>query len=514
MNMQGSIDLAVQPRAVAAEHWPGFTADDVVHVLAQLPAGVSGQIWCSLERQARLLLIARAYGIGGRLRLHASESNARWAIDGADGIGEVFPEPSPAELLEYVWPAGAERSPASRPNVLLAGHRVCLVTNYPAHYRLPLFSGMANRARAAGAEFKVLFLRSGEPGRPWLSPAEPEGFDHAVLRSVRIPVRRRRPPLAPVDLIRELRSFAPTLVVVGGFSPAVSSRVGRYAASAGIPFGIWSGETADMPTAQTRARRRQRRRLVRRADFGIAYGSRAAGYLASLDGSLPVVLGRNTSGAFPALRPRRDNATVELVCVGDLSSPRKGIDVLIGALDRLPNLPCRLTVIGDGEQRPRLEEQAAGDWRIRFLRALDPPDVRKVYEASDICLFPTRSDVFGLVLVEAMSAGLATVVSSAAGGVPDLAVAGVNCLVVAPDDQPGWASAIEALVLDRDIRTKIGNAASETISRRWTLEHSVEAMMAGLRLGALRAGEKEFAQLTTASARGATPKRTDSKLPM
>lgn len=490
MNTQSSIDLAVQPRAVPAGHWPGFTADDVVHVLAQLPAGVSGEIWCGPERHPRLELLARAYGIGGRLRLHESGSNARWAIDGADGIAEVFPEPSPAELLEYLWPAGAERSPVSRPNGPLAGHRVCLVANYPARYRLQLFIGMAKRARAAGAEFKVLFLRPGEPERPWLSPAQPEGFDHAVLRSVRIPVRRR-PPLAPVDLIRELRSFAPTLVVVGGFSPAVWSRVRRYAASAGIPFGIWSGETPDMPTAQTRARRRQRRRLVRRADFGIAYGSRAAGYLAGLDASLPVVLGRNTSGAFPAMRARRQGGTVELVCVGDLSSPRKGIDMLIAALNRLPNLPCRLTVIGDGDQRPRLEGQAAGDWRIRFLRALDPADVRKVYEASDICLFPTRSDVFGLVPVEAMSAGLATIVSAAAGGTPDLAVAGVNCLVVAPDDQPGWASAIEELVLDRDMRTSMGDAASETIARRWTLEHSVEAMMAGLRLGALQAGEKD-----------------------
>ena len=104
--------------------------------------------------------------------------------------------------------------------------------------------------------------------------------------------------------------------------------------------------------------------------------------------------------------------------------------------------------------------------------------------AADIFLFPSRYDVFGLAVVEAMGAGLATVVSSLPGAVDDLCVSETNCLVVdgGPDD---WATAIGRLVEDAELRTRIGKAAAATIRDRWTLEHAASAMLAGFRLAFL-----------------------------
>ncbi len=71
-------------------------------------------------------------------------------------------------------------------------------------------------------------------------------------------------------------------------------------------------------------------------------------------------------------------------------------------------------------------------------------------------VFPSQIDVFGLVVVEALGAGLATVMNSAAGSAEDLAVDGENCLVVDGADPETWAAAIEALVLDEELRTRLG----------------------------------------------------------
>jgi D-inositol-3-phosphate glycosyltransferase len=103
-----------------------------------------------------------------------------------------------------------------------------------------------------------------------------------------------------------------------------------------------------------------------------------------------------------------------------------------------------------------------------------------------VFLFPTRADVFGLALVEAMASGLAPIVSSAAGAVADLAVAGWNCLIIEGHDPGQWASAITRVVEDGDLRLSLAEQARITIRRRWTIEHSADAIVAAFRLAMVR----------------------------
>ena len=84
---------------------------------------------------------------------------------------------------------------------------------------------------------------------------------------------------------------------------------------------------------------------------------------------------------------------------------------------------------------------------------------------ADVFLFPSRYDVFGLAVVEAMGAGLATVVSSLSGAVDDLCVTERNCLVV-DGGRDEWATAIERLVGDSELRSRLGAAAARTIRDR------------------------------------------------
>jgi glycosyltransferase involved in cell wall biosynthesis len=206
-----------------------------------------------------------------------------------------------------------------------------------------------------------------------------------------------------------------------------------------------------------------------------------------LRSDLPLVIGRN-SALIPAVRNRAAGSQhVEVLAVARLEQ-EKALDVVVDAVLRTPRLPCRLTVIGDGPKRSALVERAAGDSRIRFLGALPPADVRTAFARADVFVFPSRYDVFGLVVVEAMGAGLATLVSRMPGAVEDLCLTGHNCIVVEEDTPSAWADSLAKVTEDEGFRQSLGTAAARTIRSRWTVEHAADAMLAGLRLGVLARG--------------------------
>jgi glycosyltransferase involved in cell wall biosynthesis len=115
--------------------------------------------------------------------------------------------------------------------------------------------------------------------------------------------------------------------------------------------------------------------------------------------------------------------------------------------------------------------------------------VLQSYRKADAFLFPSRSDVFGLVLVEALGSGLPTISATAPGGVPDLCVAGHNCLLVDGHDAPRWAEQIDRLARDEALRRLLGSNGRRTILCRWTIEHAIDAFIAGLRLGLARSSQ-------------------------
>jgi glycosyltransferase involved in cell wall biosynthesis len=364
---------------------------------------------------------------------------------------------------------------------LLDGERVAIVTNVPAPYRLPLFEHLHRRLEDAGAALRVFFLADSPAARPWMRSAEERAFEHELLSSVALPLGPRG-RLLPRNLERRLSSFRPTVVVAAGFSPLVAGRAATVARSRGATYGIWSGEHRRMRSADSRSRRLSRRLLARAADFGAAYGFEAAAYLRRLRPALPVAIVRNTSASF-AERVPAEREEVRLLAVGDLSSARKGIDVLLDALARAPDLPCRLTVVGGGALQGELAARA--DERVRFLGPLPPEQAQRQYADADVFLFPSRADVFGLALAEAMGAGLAVVTASAPGAVGDLCVHGRNALVVDGPDPAAWAQAIRGVVEDGSRREALAAAARRTVASRWTIDHSAGAWIAALRLAVL-----------------------------
>ena len=455
---------------------------------------------------ARLTLLVRAYAISNRFQLSSAGSvgeaqvvhpslrnlahapirdHAAVLLDvSRAAVGHPRAVHTLAELVERLDPPDAPPASVRVSDELFADERIVVVTNVPAPYRVELFAQIAPRLEAAGARFDVVYQARAPARRPWLEPTGEPAFGHEFLRGYELPLGERR-PVVPLNLESTLARLEPTLLVCAGFSPAVAGRAAVYARRNHIPFGIWSGETRAMPTADQWWRRQARRGIVRQASFAIAYGFESGEYLASLDPSLPFVYARNTSRVDREReRPERPDP-VRILSTADLSSDRKGVDVLIDALRLAPDLPCELTIVGGGRLFGSLVERARGDARIRFLGPLAYDGAISQYGQADIYAFPTRRDVYGLVMVEAMGSGLATVVSTAPGALGDLAVSGSNCLVIDGHRPRDWAEALERLVRDHDLRRSLAARGRATITRRWTMEHSADATIAGLRLGLL-----------------------------
>jgi glycosyltransferase involved in cell wall biosynthesis len=119
----------------------------------------------------------------------------------------------------------------------------------------------------------------------------------------------------------------------------------------------------------------------------------------------------------------------------------KHLDLAIDALAHARNL--RLAIIGDGPHRAALESQAVQRGvrdRVTFTGALPPAALPDLYASSDAFAFPSTSETQGLVLAEALAAGLPVV--AVAGAVNAEMLAGFGRVV--PDDAAAFGAALEA----------------------------------------------------------------------
>lgn len=156
-----------------------------------------------------------------------------------------------------------------------------------------------------------------------------------------------------------------------------------------------------------------------------------------------------------------------LLYVGRLSD-EKQIDHIRPALEAVPN--TRLVVVGDGPARPYLEQHFSG-LPAKFMGYMRGERLSQAYASSDIFVFPSRLETFGLVVVEAMAAGL-PVVASRVGGVTDVVQEGVNGYTFDSGDVPSLVDGVRKIAVGRDNIKRMGHDA-----RQYAQTQSWDAMM-------------------------------------
>jgi glycosyltransferase involved in cell wall biosynthesis len=148
-----------------------------------------------------------------------------------------------------------------------------------------------------------------------------------------------------------------------------------------------------------------------------------------------------------------------LLFVGRVAAEKR-IEDLRSMLNQVPN--THLAIVGDGPYRQKLETLFQG-FPVTFAGYLKDDELSAAYASSDIFVFPSAIETFGLVVAEAMAAGL-PVVSSRVGGVPELIESGVNGYIFEPDVN-SLIHHVSELANDAEKRARIGALARETVSK-------------------------------------------------
>ena len=159
------------------------------------------------------------------------------------------------------------------------------------------------------------------------------------------------------------------------------------------------------------------------------------------------------------------NGEVRLLYVGRVSR-EKDLDLLATAYRRLreEGLPIQLFVVGHG---PYSEEFSRSLPEAFFTGYLTGKDLAAAYASADIFVFPSTTDTFGNVIIEAQASGVPVVVSDS-GGPKELVTENETGLITKSHDVDDFVRAIRTLVVDRSLRERMGSRARKSvIDRTW-----------------------------------------------
>ena len=134
--------------------------------------------------------------------------------------------------------------------------------------------------------------------------------------------------------------------------------------------------------------------------------------------------------------------------------PRKGLDILLDALPRLPS-DVHIWVGGEGPDTERLKLRHAGDPRVQWLGRLSDMEKRRRLKAADVFCAPSlRGESFGVVLLEAMAGG-AAIVAADLSGYRLVARPDHDGLLVPPGDAEALGAALVRVLDDDSLRSRL-----------------------------------------------------------
>ncbi len=188
------------------------------------------------------------------------------------------------------------------------------------------------------------------------------------------------------------------------------------------------------------------------------------------------------TGLFRPPAVPRCGAPLTLGYVGRLT-PEKNVRLLADIAARLPEPVrerVRFLVVGDGSERAWLESALPN---ARFTGVLSGEKLAEAYRAMDLFLFPSRSDTFGLVVLEAMATGLPVVSFRLSG--PGCAVSNGVTGFTCPDED-SFHKAVTELATQAALRRQFSAAArehAETFGWDWVFESILESYRSVLPAG-------------------------------
>ncbi len=261
-------------------------------------------------------------------------------------------------------------------------------------------------------------------------------------------------------LRRKLRELQPDFVL----SFCDQMNISTLQATRGLKLPVWIAEHND-PSQQRLSRVWEwwRRRTYPRCTGCVALTSEIADHLAQWVPRSRLTIIPNAVEPVEEISGERPTRS-RMLSVGRLCE-QKGLDHLLSAwrMSHAQLGDWELCIVGDGPLRTSLESQAADLPRVHFSGWMS--DTTPAYRSATLFVMPSRYEGFPIALLEAMSHGLACLVTRCSQAVEELSQGGEAVQVVAPEDPEIFARALINLAADTPRRQQLGAAARRVSSQ-------------------------------------------------
>ncbi|MEK7407113.1 MAG: glycosyltransferase family 4 protein [Acidobacteriota bacterium] len=334
-----------------------------------------------------------------------------------------------------------------------------LLTNFVPPYRLPLYKGLSG----AFSDFRILLSTEMEPSRAW--PVAWDGLQVTVQRALTVS-RTWKHRLGfsetvyvhvPYDTLHLLRRHRPDVVISAELGARTLQAALYRKLNPATRLIVWACVSEHTEQNRGLLRAWLRRWLLLQADAVLVNGQSGARYIRGFGVPsekvffAPYTTDMSPWSAIPL--PREPRIAQRLLFVGRLVAV-KGLFPFLLALARWsaahPERNAELWVVGDGPCRASLQAlRLPPNIFVRWLGNTSYQQLPELYAQAGILAFPTLSDEWGVVVNEAMAAGLPVLGSVYSQAVEELVVDGATGWTFRPD-QPSELDA----ALDRALSTR------------------------------------------------------------
>ena len=302
-------------------------------------------------------------------------------------------------------------------NEVLDVHAVVL-TNYLRTHHVLALQEFSKRVR----KLTILLSVAMEPDRGW--EAKWQGLDVQIQKNLMWTTKWKHtagfsePNFIhfPIDTTLKLSKLKPDIVLSYemGVRTMLASLYRMFHRK--VPLVMIGNMSQHIEKERGLLRRTWRKLLCRGIDYYTFNGASCKRYLRALGipeeqlFHFPYCIDDSTVFEETA-EPNRSSSgeTIKLLYCGAISE-RKGILHFSTVLSKWclanPNRKIELSIAGSGELKDQVAETANDNLKITFLGNCDTDQLRNAYGSTDICVFPTLADEWGLVPIEAMASGV------------------------------------------------------------------------------------------------------------
>ena len=366
--------------------------------------------------------------------------------------------------------------------------RVALLTNIATPYRVPVYEALA---ATSGWKLRVFVSADSEFDRSWR--LQPCSLDVERVPGLAFLGRNRtRGPVAieqavtrhlPLGLLQALRRFGPDVVVSNELGARTWLAL-LYCTILRVPLVMWSYHSRLSASVAGPVRRALWRLLLTRAQAVIGMGVQARQVLRRLgvprdrifdapnahdrDGLEQALAGVDAEARLTELAEELEGRKRIALVAGRLVGA-KGIGPLLAAWNRLPEslrADWTLLFIGSGPLDTLIDEASVAQEEGEIVRvpAVQQSEVIPFYACSDLLVFASLGDNWGLVVNEAFACAVPALVSCFAGCADDLVEDGENGWVFDPTNGEEFTRALGSALSSPDLE-RMAKRARETAAR-------------------------------------------------